>query len=124
MSALLDRVARRVGAPTGLILQRTYAGRCQREAGALSWYASDADGRGVLAGYVPLSELVRKPDLVAHRPHPKDGWFGMVVEPAPCDHCKREAVWDYDPYVAELYEDQDPSALLCDKCFNERKDDI
>lgn len=65
MSALLDRVAARVGAPAGLTLHRTYAGIRQRQEGAWSWWAADAQGREVLAGYVALSELAKAPALTA-----------------------------------------------------------
>jgi hypothetical protein len=80
MSALLDKVARRVGAPPGLTLRRTYAGHVQRSQGAWSWWAEDGSGREVLAGYVSLTELARAPALTA----------------TPCRHCAHP-VLEIDP---------------------------
>ena len=67
MSALLDRVARRVGAPEGLTLHRTHAGPHQRAVGAWSWYATNENHREVLAGYVALRDLAKAPHLVASK---------------------------------------------------------
>lgn len=123
-SSLLDKVARRVGAPEGLRLRRTRAGHWQRAQGAWSWWAEDEQGREVLASHHPLSELVKCPGLTATAQdrHPQGA---LEVDPAYCQSCrKREAVHAYDPYVAEIHEDQDPTALLCGECFQERADDI
>ncbi len=82
MSALLDKVARRVGAPEGLHLHRTYAGHNQRGAGAWSWYATDENHREVLAGYVSLTELVKAPALVARKNLNNGLWPITEVDPA------------------------------------------
>lgn len=52
--------------PDGATFHRTYAGRVQREAGAWSWYIV-AGSREVLAGFVPVTELLRAPALVTSR---------------------------------------------------------
>lgn len=42
-----------------------------------------------------------------------------------CQMCgERQAEWNYDPYRYELYPEDGYDALLCDPCFQERKDDI
>lgn len=43
----------------------------------------------------------------------------------PCLECgEREAIWDYNPFVAEIHPEADAEALLCDKCFGMLKDEV
>jgi hypothetical protein len=64
---LLARLrAQGVQVPEGAQIRRTYAGRCQREAGAWSWFVLNPDGSetiGGLGGYHPVGVLLRAPRL-------------------------------------------------------------
>ena len=124
MSAKLDRVAEKVGAPKGLHLRRTRAGHWQRAQGAWSWYAVDDEGREVLASHYPLTELLTRPGLTAR--HALDNPLAALeVDPAYCEMCRRrEAVRDYDPFIAEIYPEDDARRLLCEECWQTRKDDV
>lgn len=68
--------------PPDATFHRTYAGRVQREAGAWSWYIV-AGSREILAGFVPVKELLRAPGFVMSR---EAGVFrcrgALVVDPA------------------------------------------
>ncbi|MCL4413427.1 MAG: hypothetical protein M1522_01560 [Actinobacteria bacterium] len=46
--------------PDGSTLHRTYAGRCQRQCDAWSWFILDPEGREVCGGYVPVAELLQQ----------------------------------------------------------------
>jgi hypothetical protein len=81
---LLARLrAQGVEIPDGARIQRTYAGRCQREAGAWSWSVVNADGgdlRQRLGSQWPVGVLLGAPRLIVSRSHRDLGWD---VDPEP-----------------------------------------